>query len=508
MSRRSASGRFHQSNAITVRVPLPGGGRVNVQVTVWRSVANPAVLYLSTRPAGGAWRTESERLDMSRLSRSGRFHQSNAVIVIVSLPNTPTPTPTPTRTPTRTPTPAPTRTPTPTPTPTPAPADDGAGRVCRWQDTAARVVASTVKVSTSTGTGGSAFYVGGGQFITAGHVVDDRPRRITLSNARVSLSARLLGFYPFESGDVALLSASTSSLTPLEWAGALSVGADIAIAGYPEMMGTSASWTRGTVSRLFRSGGVSYIQTDAAVSPGNSGGPLVDVCGRVAGVVSGSRIGERGSEGLHFAVGEPTLSQKLIALGLRGYVIGQPGQPDQDDQDDQVDQEDQDDQDDSPLALTERAPLWVRMYNDIISDSIYLDVAHFITELENEAGQFSFEIWTTSGKIGESGGDRGDGGGEFSLVYTPSRYSLGDWVRATHWVHILPERRMQFSHISVNRILVKLQIPLPYLSYIRGYQHNYIYRCERNFQSDSQSSIWACELQQSQEGNDMTPRGP
>ncbi len=87
MSRRSASGRFHQSNAVTVSVPL-GDLTANVEVTVWRRVANPERLYVSTRPEGGSWRTLNTALDMSRRSASGRFHQSNAVLVEVPFPDT------------------------------------------------------------------------------------------------------------------------------------------------------------------------------------------------------------------------------------------------------------------------------------------------------------------------------------------------------------------------------------------------------------------------------------
>ena len=87
MSRRSASGRFHQSNAVTVSVPL-GDLTANVEVTVWRRVANPERLYVSTRPEGGNWRTLNTALDMSLRSASGRFHQSNAVLVEVPFPDT------------------------------------------------------------------------------------------------------------------------------------------------------------------------------------------------------------------------------------------------------------------------------------------------------------------------------------------------------------------------------------------------------------------------------------
>ena len=85
LSALSRSGSFHQSNAVGVEVPLGGGESATVEVTVWRSVANPANLYVSTRPEGGRWNTENTALDMSTLSRSGNFHQSNAVGVEVRL---------------------------------------------------------------------------------------------------------------------------------------------------------------------------------------------------------------------------------------------------------------------------------------------------------------------------------------------------------------------------------------------------------------------------------------
>ena len=284
MSQRSDSGRFHQSNAIVVQVRLDDGTTVGVEVTVWRRISNPSLLYVSTRPEGGSWRTLNTALDMSQRSDSGRFHQSNAVLVDVPLPDPPPETST-----------APDRS------------------TCTIDEaTAAKVIASTVQVITPTGTG-SAFYIGNSEFVTAGHVVDHNPSSITLRNANISLTASLVGFYPFENGDVAILSASAPEMAVLDWAGTLAPGASVAVVGYPEGLGggDDASITRGIVSRLFTQQGVSYLQTDAASSPGNSGGPLVDACGRVAGVVSSSYIGEGGSEGLHFAIAEPALARLL-----------------------------------------------------------------------------------------------------------------------------------------------------------------------------------------------------
>ena len=54
----------------------------NVDVRVWRAVSDGS-LFLSTRPEGGSWTTHETALNMSELSRSGRFRQSSFVRVSV-----------------------------------------------------------------------------------------------------------------------------------------------------------------------------------------------------------------------------------------------------------------------------------------------------------------------------------------------------------------------------------------------------------------------------------------
>lgn len=85
MSRLSQSRSYHQSRAVLVAVPVEGGGTATVEVTLWRSVSRPALLYVSTRPQGGRWHTENSPLDMSGMSPSRTYHQSNRVIVEVPL---------------------------------------------------------------------------------------------------------------------------------------------------------------------------------------------------------------------------------------------------------------------------------------------------------------------------------------------------------------------------------------------------------------------------------------
>lgn len=196
-----------------------------------------------------------------------------------------------------------------------------------FQEAAARVRASTVKVWTQKGAG-TAFYIGQGQFVTAGHVVDGEAFvRLTNAVHDYDEMARVVGYLPPEGGDLAILGAmpaplarysASPALIPLRWVGEMSAGEEVGLAGYPGGFGNADFWqpaavTRGVVSRLYKKGGIDYIQTDAAINPGNSGGPLFDLYGRVAGVVSRkfASIGGLPAEGVGFAVAEPTLSELL-----------------------------------------------------------------------------------------------------------------------------------------------------------------------------------------------------
>ncbi len=283
--------RAYRYGDITVTVPRTGAPAAVVEVRVWQRVRDDLSLYISARPRGGSWGTLGTiPLDMSGRSSTGTFRYGD-ITVRVPLPAA-------------------------APTPTPSPSTSGRdAETCDFADSAKKVVASTVKVTTASSTG-SAFYVGNGEFVTAGHVIDD-VRTATLTNARINVTASVVGYFPGTEGDVGVLRASGVTLAPLEWAGRMGIGEAVTFAGYPHGLGTNASISRGIVSRLLTAGGVSYIQTDAQINPGNSGGPLFDECGRVAGVAS-ARIDRsasgRHAEGLGFAVAEPSLSRLLISI--------------------------------------------------------------------------------------------------------------------------------------------------------------------------------------------------
>ena len=105
--------------------------------------------------------------------------------------------------------------------------------------------------------------------------------------------------------DLALLAVPTTEApVPLGETEGLQPGAPLLAVGYPrpDALGArSATVTRGVFSGLKRAPeDVWFVQTDAAVNPGNSGGPLVDAQGRVVGIVT---AGVSGAEGLNLAVG-------------------------------------------------------------------------------------------------------------------------------------------------------------------------------------------------------------
>jgi S1-C subfamily serine protease len=103
--------------------------------------------------------------------------------------------------------------------------------------------------------------------------------------------------------------------------GRLAVGSPAFVIGHP--FGLTGSLSAGVVSGLDRTisvpGGAKpltgLIQFDAAVNPGNSGGPLVDENGEVVGIVTGlvNPSGQKIFSGIGFAV---TIDQAAGALGL------------------------------------------------------------------------------------------------------------------------------------------------------------------------------------------------
>lgn len=154
-----------------------------------------------------------------------------------------------------------------------------------------------------------------GIIVTNNHVVEGgRKYTVDLADGRL-FDATLVG--ADKATDLAVLKIEASGLSQVETADSdtLRTG-DLAFAvGYP--LGLDQTLTMGVISGLGRSGMgdriEDYIQTDAAVNSGNSGGPLLDSRGRLIGINTSILSGSGGNDGIAFAV--PT----RILL----YVVGQ-----------------------------------------------------------------------------------------------------------------------------------------------------------------------------------------
>jgi Do/DeqQ family serine protease len=144
-----------------------------------------------------------------------------------------------------------------------------------------------------------------GYVLTNSHVVANAAEvQVTLKDAR-TYPARLVGSDP--ATDVALLQVDARDLTavPLGDSARLEVGDLVVAIGNPFGLGQTV--TSGIVSALGRSGlGIEgyedFIQTDASVNPGNSGGALVNSRGELVGINT-AILGPSGSNiGIGFAV--------------------------------------------------------------------------------------------------------------------------------------------------------------------------------------------------------------
>ncbi|HEY8300671.1 MAG TPA: S1C family serine protease [Jatrophihabitans sp.] len=190
-------------------------------------------------------------------------------------------------------------------TPTATPTDSPVAGTASFSQAYARQRSGVVRIETvgcSDSGIGTGFLLSPTDVITVAHVVDQAVV-VSLKDAGQRTTGTVVGID--RARDLALVHAD-SPLAGYHFtlAGNLpAVGADVAAIGFP--VGDPITFTRGTISGLHRrivvdgSPRSGMIETDAAVNPGNSGGPLFGPDGTTYGLVDAKNVD---AEGIAFAV--------------------------------------------------------------------------------------------------------------------------------------------------------------------------------------------------------------
>jgi serine protease Do len=176
---------------------------------------------------------------------------------------------------------------------------------------------------------GSGFIVrADGVILTNAHVISDADEVVVKLTDRREFLAKVLG--TDKRTDIAVLKIDAKDLPAVALASTkpLRVGEWVMAIGSP--FGFESTVTAGVISATRRSlpgdGTVPFIQTDAAVNPGNSGGPLINMQGEVIGINSQIFSLSGGYQGVSFAIPVDVayrIEQQILATGqVRHAKIG------------------------------------------------------------------------------------------------------------------------------------------------------------------------------------------
>ena len=198
-----------------------------------------------------------------------------------------------------------------------------------------RVVVVAVEDGQLVGFGhGSGFAVAGNRIVTNAHVVQpalDHPKEVLVgvvpSEGNRSYGARIVRVDP--SRDLALLEMEEGALPPIPlYLGPLADGMSVAALGYPGNVDLATARSAedyivpipptrsiGNYSNERPVNGIAALLHTANIARGNSGGPLVDPCGRVIGVNTFITRGDDGDSPFAFAIANRELAAFLRASG-------------------------------------------------------------------------------------------------------------------------------------------------------------------------------------------------
>jgi len=166
-----------------------------------------------------------------------------------------------------------------------------------------------------------------GEILTNAHVVADGSKvRVVLDGQTEPVDAKVLGVDP--GNDLALIKVDKSGLPVMTFADSdkVQVGQPVVAMGYALDLEGDVSVTSGIISALNRSmvtdeGALDgLLQTDAAISSGNSGGPLVDASGKMIGINTAVARGDatNAANNIGFAISTKEINRLLDRLKTGG----------------------------------------------------------------------------------------------------------------------------------------------------------------------------------------------
>ncbi|MBM4435698.1 MAG: serine protease [Actinobacteria bacterium] len=185
---------------------------------------------------------------------------------------------------------------------------------------------SLVRVQRASGGCGSGFFVDArGHAVTNWHVVDGETRfTVRMHDGR---DARATVVASDEYHDIALLRVEGVTSTPVEWglSDGLNIAAQLVALGFPAPLRESTcpltpKVTVGVLSARTTIDGLTYLQTDLSLNPGNSGGPVAALNGTIVWISKAEAIGLQNT---NFLIPEER-AHPIITSWLRTLGSGQP----------------------------------------------------------------------------------------------------------------------------------------------------------------------------------------
>lgn len=175
------------------------------------------------------------------------------------------------------------------------------------------------------GVGSGVIFKSDGYIVTNNHVISGAKEiMVSLADGR-SFKGKVVG--ADEVTDIAVVKIDANDLPTASFGNSddIVVGEPAIAIGNPMGLEFQGTVTSGVISALNRTLDISerrvkLLQTDAAISPGNSGGALVNADGQVIGINS-AKVAANGVEGMGFAIPINTVQQVIGQLMSTGYVV-------------------------------------------------------------------------------------------------------------------------------------------------------------------------------------------